>query len=161
MQRCLILIILSFVAYSSCDPQCKTCLSNSSDNCISCYIYIKSCRFIEPNNLFLPIGILIIIVHLIMILLGYGVYRNIYQNIQMLSLLGWGYGSQSGANQLIITNFGIAKDNNFVTSYGAQFFIAISVISIFIILVSSVNRLPHNSMATLIKRKKIIFPLRI
>lgn len=58
-------------------------------------------------------------------------------------------------------NFGINQDNKFLPSYGPQFFLAITIIGIFIILVSAVDRLPHNSMATLIKRKKIIFPLRI
>ena len=99
--------------------------------------------------------------HLIMIILGYGVYRNIFENIQMLSLISWGYGSQMGANQLVIINLGIAKNNNFLSSYGAQFFFALTTIGIFIILVSAVDRLPHNAVATLIKRKKIIFPLRI
>lgn len=96
-----------------------------------------------------------------MITLGYGVYRNVFENIQLISLISWGYGTQSGAQRLSILNFGFNQNNQFLPSYGPQFFIAITVIGIFIILVSAVDRLPHNSMATLIKRKKIIFPLRI
>ena len=93
--------------------------------------------------------------------LGYCVYRNVFENIQMLALLTWGYGSQSEANQLVIVNLGVPKNNSFLSSFGAQFFLAITIIGIFIVLVSAVDRLPHNSVATLIKRKKIIFPLRI
>jgi hypothetical protein len=96
-----------------------------------------------------------------MILLGYGVYRNVFENIQLLALVGWGYGSQSGANQLVITNFAVPKNNSFLQTFGPQFFLVITVIGIFIVLVTAVDRLPHNSVATLIKRKKIIFPLRI
>lgn len=106
-------------------------------------------------------AIVIIVVHLIMLFLGYGMYRNIYENIQLISLISWGYGAQNGAERLSMLNFGINDNNNFLSSYGPQFFIAITIIGIFIILVSAVDRLPHNSMATLIKRKKIIFPLRI
>jgi hypothetical protein len=96
-----------------------------------------------------------------MITLGYGVYRNVFENLQMLSLMTWGYGSQSGGNQLVVINFAIPKNNSFISTFGAQFFLAITIIGIFIVLVSAVDRLPHNSVATLIKRKKIIFPLRI
>lgn len=166
MKKLLILIILIVLAYS-CAPSCKTCNSDSPYDCTSCKtgsqqnLYIKSCQATEASNIFMPIGVVIIIMHLIMIILGYGVYRNIYENIQMLALISWGYGSQSGANQLVITNFGITNNNNFIASYGAQFFFALTIIGIFIILVSAVDRLPHNAIATLIKRKKIIFPLRI
>jgi hypothetical protein len=166
MRKLLILIILNIVVFS-CDPQCKTCNSDSLLDCTSCPVdpkanlYIKSCQAIEASNLFLSIGIVLIVMHLIMVVLGYGVYRNVFENIQMLALLTWGNGSQSGANQLAIVNFGIPKNNNFLSSYGAQFFFAITTIGIFIVLVSAVDRLPHNSVATLIKRKKIIFPLRI
>ncbi len=96
-----------------------------------------------------------------MIILGYGVYRNVFENLQMLALLSWGYKSQYGAEQLVVMNFGYPKNNQFISSYGAQFFFAITTIGIFLILVSAVDRLPHNSVATLIKRKKLIFPLRV
>lgn len=102
-----------------------------------------------------------IIVHLVMLCLGYGVYRNVYENIQLLAIISWGYGAQTGAEKLGLVNFGFNYDNTFLSSYGPQFFIAIAIIGIFLILVWSVDRLPHNSMATLIKRKKLIFPLRI
>ena len=166
MPKWLILIIL-IATVQSCYPQCKTCDSDAPYGCTSCILdpkqnlHIKSCQAIEGPNIFVPIAIVIIILHLIMIILGYGVYRNIFENIQMLSLISWGYGSQMGANQLVIINLGIAKNNNFLSSYGAQFFFALTTIGIFIILVSAVDRLPHNAVATLIKRKKIIFPLRI
>lgn len=166
MQKYLILIILISTVLS-CDPQCKTCTNDSPYGCTSCFtdpkrnLYVKSCQAIETSNVFLSIGVVMIIVHLVMILLGYGMYRNVYENLQMLAIVGWGYGSQSGANQLIVVNFGVLKNNDFLASYGAQFFFALTTIGIFIILVSAVNRLPHNSIATLIKRKKIIFPLRI
>jgi hypothetical protein len=166
MKKLLIFILLTFIALS-CDPQCKTCTNDSPYACTSCYtdplrnLYIKSCQTIETSKLFTAFAIMMIIVHLSMLFLGYGVYRNVYENIQLLSLISWGYGSQDGAQRLSAMNFGFNQNNKFLPSYGAQFFIALTVIGVFMILVSAVDRLPHNSIATLIKRKKIIFPLRI
>ncbi len=166
MRKLLIFILLNLVVLS-CDPQCKTCSSDSIYACTSCYtdsarnLFIKSCQVIETSTLFTALAIVMIIIHLIMLCLGYGVYRNVYENIQLLSLISWGYGSQSSIQRLSAMNFGFNNGNNFLPSYGAQFFIAITTIGIFLILVSAVDRLPHNSMAILIKRKKIIFPLRI
>lgn len=166
MKKCLILIIVTQIALS-CNLQCNTCTSDSPYACTTCFttpsrnLYIKSCQPIDGYNIFTALGIVMIIVHLTMLCLGYGMYRNVYENIQLLAIISWGYGSQSGAEKLSLMNFGWNYDNTFLSSYGAQFFIAIAVIGIFIILVSSVDRLPHNSIATLIKRKKIIFPLRV
>lgn len=102
MKKLLILIILTQIVLS-CDPQCQTCSSYSPYGCTSCYpnpaknLYIKSCQAIEKSTLFTALGIVMLIVHLIMIFLGYGVYRNVYENIQLVSLISWGYGAQNGA----------------------------------------------------------------
>ena len=166
MKIFLILILLNVVVIP-CDPQCKTCQTESPYTCTSCSndiplkIYLKSCQGQERSALFLVIAILVIIVHLIMIMLGHGVYRNLYENIQLVSIISWGYGSQNGIEQLQATNFGFLKNNLFLESYGAQFFISVTIIGIFILLSGAVDRLPFNSLATMIKRKKIIFPLRI
>lgn len=158
MQKYLILIILILLSQQTqqtCDPQCRTCNSHSPYDCTSCSLdpnanlYIKSCQPIEPNNLFFYIAIVLIIVHLIMIILGYGVYRNVFENLQMLALIGWGYGSQSGANQLVILNFTVPKNNSFISTFGVQFFLSIAVIGIFIVLVSAVDRLPHKKKTNL------------
>ncbi len=166
MKKLLIFILLNIIVLS-CDPQCKTCSSDSPYACESCNsnpqknLYVKSCQAVQSSTLFMALGIVMIICHLFMLALGYGMYRNVYENVQLLALISWGYGSQNGAQLLSVMNFGFMKNNLFITSYGAQFFISITIISIFIILVSAVDRLPHNSVATLIKRKRIVFPLRI
>ena len=102
MKKLLILIILTQIVFS-CDPQCQTCSSYSPYTCTSCYpnpvknLYVKSCQAIEKSTLFTALAIVMIVVHLIMIFLGYGVYRNVYENIQLVSLISWGYGAQNGA----------------------------------------------------------------
>jgi hypothetical protein len=48
-----------------------------------------------------------------MLLLGYGMYHNIFENIQLVSLISWGYGSQSGISSLQGTNFGVPVGNSF------------------------------------------------
>lgn len=166
MKKLLIFILLSHIALS-CDLQCQTCYAESPYSCNTCYnnpiknLYLKSCQAIEKSTLFTAFAILMTIIHLIMLCLGYGIYRNVYENIQLLSLISWGYGAQNGAERLTIMNFGFPQNNSFLYSYGAQFFIALAIIGIFIVLLSAIDRLPYNSMATLLKRKKIIFPLRI
>lgn len=102
MKKLLFFILLN-LAVLSCDIQCRTCTTDSPYSCTSCFtnpsknLYVKSCQALETSSLFLGLGVPIIIIHLLMICLGYGVYRNVYENIQLLSLISWGYGAQSGA----------------------------------------------------------------
>lgn len=111
MKKLLIFILLTLIVLS-CEPQCKTCSSDSSYACTSCYtsplpnLYVKSCQAVESSTLFTALAIVMIIVHLVMLCLGYGVFRNVYENIQLLSLISWGYGSQNGIQRLSLLNFG-------------------------------------------------------
>jgi hypothetical protein len=106
-------------------------------------------------------AIIILLLHLFMIVQGYGIYNNAYQNIQIVSLITWGYGSQTGVNSLQITNFALFKDNSFLSTFGPQFFSLLTIMIIFYTLISAVDKIPHYSTATLLKRKKIIFPFRL
>lgn len=79
----------------------------------------------------------------------------------MLSLISWGYGSENGVNQLQITNLAIPSNNSFMLTMGPQFFIVLIFYVLFFLITAAVDKLPHNTIGTLLKRKKIIFPFRI
>lgn len=46
-----------------------------------------------------------------MLALGMGVYRNMFENIQMLAFISWGYGAQGGAEKLQILSLGYFRRN--------------------------------------------------
>lgn len=59
------------------------------------------------------------------------------------------------------TNLGISKNNSFTDSYGVQFISLVCVLLVFWLMLLMVDRISHNSTAVLIRRKKIIFPVRL
>lgn len=59
------------------------------------------------------------------------------------------------------TNLGVFVNNNFAVSFGVQLVIIIFIICIFFILVGTYERIPHNKVAKLIRRKRITFPTRL
>ncbi len=58
-------------------------------------------------------------------------------------------------------NLGIAKNNSFSDSFGVQFIALVCILGVFWLLLLMVDRISHNSTAVLIRRKKIIFPVRL
>lgn len=96
-----------------------------------------------------------------MLAMGFGVYQSLYGLIQLTSILIWVQVDNNGVIALQGTNFAIQYGNSFSRTYGAQFIITLFIIVVFVCLVISVERIPHNSTAILIRRKRIIFPLRI
>jgi len=59
------------------------------------------------------------------------------------------------------TNLAILSNNSFTNTYGAQFFIFIVILAVFWMMTMMPDRYSHNSTAILIRRKKIIFPIRL
>jgi hypothetical protein len=58
-------------------------------------------------------------------------------------------------------NLGVASNNSFTDSFGAQFIALVCVLGVFWLLLLMVDRISHNSTAVLVRRKKIILPVRL
>jgi hypothetical protein len=168
MLRILSLALLVATIAGSCAPQCGSCaLSDNPYSCLSCLpdnrnIFITSCP--APSSQlapFIAIAALITVLHLFMLMVGQGVYRDIFENIQLTSLLTWRYGFEGGALALQGTNLGIVRNNSFPDSFGTQFIVVMVLLGVFWLLLILVDRIPHNPTAILIRRKKIIFPVRL
>lgn len=96
-----------------------------------------------------------------MIIMGQGVYRDIFENIQLVSLVNWRYGFEGGSLAVQGTNLAVVKNNSFPDTFGTQFIAVMVILGIFWLLLLLVDRIPHNPTAILIRRKKIILPTRI
>jgi hypothetical protein len=59
------------------------------------------------------------------------------------------------------TNLGVLSNNSFTNTYAAQFLIFVTVLAAFWMMTMMADRISHNSTAILIRRKKIIFPIRL
>lgn len=46
----------------------------------------------EKDNGLLSFAVIVVFVHLFMVGIGFGVYREIYENIQLMALINWKYG---------------------------------------------------------------------
>ncbi len=60
-----------------------------------------------------------------------------------------------------LTNLAIVSNNSFPDTFGPQFIVVMCVLGVFWLLLILVDRIPHNPTAILLRRKKIIFPIRI
>lgn len=96
-----------------------------------------------------------------MLAIGMAAYRELYEQIQLASLLTWRYNFSKGSNALQVTNFAVVNTNDFVRSYGYQFMILVLVLFCFIAVMAMTDKMVHSPLATLIRRKKIIFPVRL
>lgn len=94
-------------------------------------------------------------------MMGNGVYRDLFEGLQLCTLTVWKYGSESGTAPLSGINLGILTRNSFPNSFGAQFICIMCVLTAFWVLLIMVDKIPHDSTAMLIRRKTIIFPVRI
>jgi len=59
------------------------------------------------------------------------------------------------------TNLAVVKNNSFPDTFGGQFIVVMILLGVYWLILILVYRLKNNSTAILIKRKKIIFPVRI
>lgn len=73
----------------------------------------------------------------------------------------WAQIGDNGVIALQGTNFALEYNNSFSRTYGVQFILSLFILIVFLSLVISVEKIPHNSTAILIRRKRVIFPLRI
>lgn len=96
-----------------------------------------------------------------MIFVGLGVYRTIFENIQLVSLVSWRYGLGGGIIAMQGTNLGVVENNSFPSTFGSQFIAVMCVLGVFWLLLIFITKIPHAPTATLVNRKKIIFPTRI
>jgi hypothetical protein len=166
--KIIILTLLIGLAFGSCAPACNSC--RQQDNiysCLSCpndnkNIYILSCPLPSTGLApFIAITVVITGMHLFMLAMGQGVYRDIFENIQLVSLVTWRYGFERGAVALQGTNLGVIQNNSFPDTFGTQFIVVMILLGVFWLLLILADRIPHNPTAILIRRKKIIFPTRI
>lgn len=124
--------------------------------------YVWSCQYFVTNNpLFVSLCVVVVCLHLFMLAMGSGIYSVIYSQIQVVSLLMWVNLGDWSIAALQGTNFGILNKNSFSRTYGAQMVILMFVFSIFFFIIVATSRTPHNPTAILLRRKRVIFPLRI
>ncbi len=96
-----------------------------------------------------------------MLAMGSGIYGHIFTQIQIVGLVMWLNLGEWGVGALQATNFGVLTKNSFVRTYGVQMIILLFGMSVFFFILIATSRTPHNPTAILIRRKRIIFPLRI
>jgi hypothetical protein len=171
MFKIIILTIIIPLVLSTCSFYCQTCQNNDTSTspyaCLSCfpdndYPYITSCPTISDNfNTYLGPAIIIILLHLFMLSIGMGVYREVYENIQLASLITWRYNFGGGAIAIQTTNFSLISSNDFISTFCFQFLALLIVLVIFLLILAIVDKSLHSPTAMLIKRKKIIFPIRL
>ena len=152
----------------TCASQCLTCEEhNNPFSCLSCfpnnqYIYIFSCQ--SAGKDFIPfaiIAVIITILHLFALAMGFGIYRDMFQNIQLAALITWRYDFDRGAIGLQGTNLAIVRNNSFPDTFGAQFIVVMILLGLYWLVLILVYRSKNSPTAILMKRKKIIFPVRI
>lgn len=168
------LFLLFFLINSSlqsiCHYTCQSCTSESPFACNSCLEdstlktekYIFSCQYFTKNNpLYVVLCVFVVLLDLFMLSMGFGVYQPIYGFIQLTSIFIWVQIGDNGVVALQGSNFALQYNNSFSRTYGVQFILSLFILIVFLCLVISVQKIPHNSTAILIRRKRVIFPLRI
>ena len=167
MSKLVIIAVLLSVALGQCADQCGTCKQeNNPYSCLRCLpnddnIYLFSCPVpAEPLLPYYALAAIVTGLQLFMLCVGLGVYKDLFQNIQLVTLLNWRYGFGGGLVVLEYTNLGAVSSNNFPASFGSQFIIVMCLIGFYWLLQIFVDYLPA-SLADLIKRKRITFPTRI
>lgn len=171
MNKLVIIAFLVPLLYAQCSLYCAnstSCSKNSSAYaCTACpenaTPYFFSCQ--QPSTVttipFVIITVIVALVQLFMLFVGIGVYHDIFQNLQLATLITWKYGFEGGTSVMQGTNLAILSNNSFTNTYAAQFLILIVVLAAFWMMTMMADRISHNSTAILIRRKKIIFPVRL
>lgn len=170
------LIMLKFIALTAlfcgvlatCASQCKTCLTDSNPYaCSTCPIdsygrYLWSCPYEDANlQPLFAVAVGISVIYFFSLTMGMGVYRELFESIQLATLVSWRYGFESFTVSLQATNLAVIKSNNFIETFGVQFLIVMCVLGCFWFVLALMDRSPHSPTAMLVRRKKIIFPVRI
>ena len=167
LKRIAIIILIIYLAKSDCSSPCVSCRINGNPyTCKTCAIthslYLNGCvGNEEKDNGLLSFAVFVIVVHLFMVGIGFGVYREIYENIQMMALINWKYGFEKKTFLFEITNFGMIRGNNFFSNYGYQFLVFTFSILAFLGIYLTLGKNQNGFLATIIRRKRIIFPIRI
>ena len=171
MNRIIFLTILLPLALSVCSIHCQSCKASNTDvsiyACLSCFpdndnTYLSSCGTISEDwTKYLVGAVLIIVLHLFMLSIGMGVYRQIFQNIQLATLVTWRYQFEKGAIAIQTTNFALITSNNFIETFGIQFIIFLLLLVVFLLVLALTDKNLHSPTAMLLRRKKVIFPIRL
>lgn len=167
MMHKIIILTLLIPLCLPCSDLCQDCIGDTIYTCTSCpsdsqQIYLFSCPYKEDNQVpFIVLAAIITALHVFMITMGQGIYRSIFENIQLVSLITWRYGFQKGAEAFQCTNLGVVRNNSFPDTFGSQFIVVMILLGTYWVLLIAVDKIPHSPTAILIKRKKIILPTRI
>lgn len=76
-------------------------------------------------------------------------------------MLTWHYDFQGGSIAFQATNFAIVNSNDFKKTFGYQFIALLLIGLIFLFIVLVTDKMAHSPTGMLIKRKKVIFPVRL
>lgn len=162
-----IIILLIYLAKSQCNSSCVSCGINGNPyTCKACAsthsLYLNGCVINEEkDNGLLSFAVIVMFVHLFMVGIGFGVYREIYENIQLMALINWKYGFEKKTFLFEITNFGMIKGNSFFDNYGYQFLVFSFSLFAFLGIYLTLGNSQNGFIATIIRRKRIIFPIRL
>lgn len=73
----------------------------------------------------------------------------------------WRYNFQKGTISFQVTNFAFLHSNTFTSTYGIQFIFLLLALTTFLVVLAATDKKVHSPAATLLRRKKIIFPVRL
>ncbi len=79
----------------------------------------------------------------------------------MLSLITWRYGFERGTFALQGTNFAVVRNNVFTDMFGYQFIVVLALLLVFGLVMVTLGKTSQQPTAILLRRKRIIFPVRI
>lgn len=127
---------------TGCFNTCSSCITPSNPlaclGCTSLPMYITSCQNMAidtssiVNMIALPVMLVILVMHFFMLLIGNGIYRETFENLQLLMLVNWGFNFQDNSSVLVWLNLGrLGMDG---TSYSAtvQILVVLALLVTFI-----------------------------
>jgi hypothetical protein len=118
-----------------CYNACLTCFNPQDPlSCLTCKtasMYILSCQIsnVDYNSFIFVLTVIILIITLL--LMGIGIFREAYENLQLVALINWGFGFQGNAAVITWLNLGTIS-NGVQFAALVQFFVVLFSLIIFI-----------------------------
>jgi hypothetical protein len=98
-----------------------------------------------------------------MLLVGQGVYRDIFENLQLVTLINWRYGFGNGSVDLQYTNLAAVSNNSFPATFGGQFIVIMCILGLFwlLLILIKCNKLPHAPTAKFAWKNRVTISTRV
>jgi len=129
-------------------------------------MYLLSCQIANIDTtsfiyiLSIVMVVTVIVLFIIMLLLGIGLLRESYENLQMMMLVSWGFGMEDSTLPLVWLNLG---QSNSGTDFAAliQFFVVLAMMLSFAGIGMALEGRTNTAFSLMFRRKKVIFPFRL